>query len=581
MQTQHPSQDATLQAAIEQEKKNRQEGGKWLKEQAKYVRLHIAFATLWGVFGGIATIIFAGCLATALHDILSNQLNLQAVYGLLFSGAFRAFFFYLQQRAGYQASATIRTKLRQELLCRFDQAGPAELKQSKTGELVTIALERIEALHGYYCNFLPQSRLIMITPLMMIGVAFWLDWIVGTIFLLTCPLVPLFMALVGRGAASESEKQFAILTRMSGHFLDRIQGLTTIQIFNQGAKEEKLIEENADLFRRGTMRVLRLAFLSSAVLEFFASISVAGVAVYIGLSLLNLISFGTADQMTLYKGLFLLVIAPEFYQPLRQLAAYYHDRASAIGAAAALKPWFDRQEFNRPPQIETYPNKITSLTMSALTFQWENADPLFENVTFTAKQGDVLVIAGESGIGKSTFLNILTGYLPAQAATLTLNDAPQESYTLPRDSFSLLSQKTHIFAGSLRDNILIGHPTASEADVQHAIEISGLRDVIHSLPEGVDTIVGEKGAGLSGGQAQRVGIARAFLRQSDILILDEPTAGLDPYTEAEILSRIKELSQDKIVIMATHSHAAMALATQLLTLEDATLKPLAMEDLNA
>lgn len=581
MQTQHPSQDATLQAAIEQEKKNRQEGGKWLKEQAKYVRLHIAFATLWGVFGGIATIIFAGCLATALHDILSNQLNLQAVYGLLFSGAFRAFFFYLQQRAGYQASATIRTKLRQELLCRFDQAGPAELKQSKTGELVTIALERIEALHGYYCNFLPQSRLIMITPLMMIGVAFWLDWIVGTIFLLTCPLVPLFMALVGRGAASESEKQFAILTRMSGHFLDRIQGLTTIQIFNQGAKEEKLIEENADLFRRGTMRVLRLAFLSSAVLEFFASISVAGVAVYIGLSLLNLISFGTADQMTLYKGLFLLVIAPEFYQPLRQLAAYYHDRASAIGAAAALKPWFDRQEFNRPPQIETYPNKITSLTMSALTFQWENADPLFENVTFTAKQGDVLVIAGESGIGKSTFLNILTGYLPAQAATLTLNDTPQESYTLPRDSFSLLSQKTHIFAGSLRDNILIGHPTASEADIQHAIEISGLRDVIHSLPEGVDTIVGEKGAGLSGGQAQRVGIARAFLRQSDILILDEPTAGLDPYTEAEILSRIKELSQDKIVIMATHSHAAMALATQLLTLEDAKLKPLAMEDLNA
>lgn len=581
-------ESSALADALEQEKQNRLKGGKWLKEQGKLISKPLHIASLFGILGGATTLLFAAALATSINDAIQGTLNQTAILMVVASGILKASLYYAQQRVAFLASARLRTKLRLDLLHKFTDAGPVALSQQKSGELVTIALERIEALHNYYCNFIPQTRIVMVLPLIMLVTAFCLDWVVGLIFLITFPLVPLFMALIGRTAAAESEKQFAILTRMSGYFLDRLQGMTTIRIFNQDANELKTIKGNADLFRQGTMRVLRLAFLSSAVLEFFASLSVAGVAVYIGLSLLNLIEFGNATEMTYFKGLFLLIIAPEFYQPLRQLAAFYHDRASAIGAATALKPWFNANDTASPDAAECAETEFTpssplkDLTLQEYTFKWDGAQTeLFKGVTLSAHPNEIHVIAGKSGIGKSTLINILAGFLSASSGTLSLNGIQHPSTALPLETLCLLKQKTHLFEGTIRDNIMLGAPNATEEEITAALNMAGLKQVIENLPDGIETDVGEAGAGFSGGQAQRLGIARAFLRNKDILLLDEPTAGLDPLTEQEILTHLKTLAQGKIVIMATHSPKAMQLATHLYTLKDQKLQPCTLEEIHA
>ena len=307
----------------------------WLKEQSKAVRKPILFAAIAGITNGLGVIVQSAVLAYILQAVIIDKLPWTSLITpfIVLAAVFilRSVCVYLHQTWGFEAGAQVRASVRQQLFDKFLALGPAAIKQRQSGELAAVTLEQVDALENYFSRYLPQQMIVGVLPIIMIIVVMPVNWVVGLIFLVTGPLVPVFMALVGMGAASANRSQFLAMARMSGYFLDRLQGLATLKLFGQATQELANINKIADGFREKTMAVLRIAFLSSAVLEFFSAVAVALVAVYVGLGLLGLIHFGPAEHISLSEALFVLLLAPEFFMPLRQLAINYHDRAAALG----------------------------------------------------------------------------------------------------------------------------------------------------------------------------------------------------------------------------------------------------------
>uniref|UniRef100_UPI0031E355F2 thiol reductant ABC exporter subunit CydD n=1 Tax=Inquilinus sp. TaxID=1932117 RepID=UPI0031E355F2 len=377
------------------------------------------------------------------------------------------------------------------------------------------------------------------------------------------------MALIGMKAADESRKQFRVLARMSAYFLDRLQGLSTLRLFGRAEAEVEGIALAADAFRDRTMRVLRIAFLSSASLEFFASVAVAVVATYVGLGLLGHIGWGTAPGLTLFSGLFVLLMAPDFFLPLRMLAAYYHDRVAAIGAAEGLAEVLDG-----PAEAQ---NSGRPMPQGDLDIVFDNVSVAFDGgarsavrgVSLRIAPGDHIALVGMSGAGKSTLLSLLLGFRRPDAGRVLVNgvDLAEIDPEALRRRIAWIGQAPVLFHGTLRDNIRLGRPEADDAAVERAAAEARVSEFAAALPQGLDTPVGERGIGLSGGQAQRVALARAFLKDAPLVLLDEPTASLDRDTEAEILESIRRLARGRTVVVATHSPAAMAIADRKILLD--------------
>ncbi|MCL6713388.1 thiol reductant ABC exporter subunit CydD [Pseudomonas sp. R2.Fl] len=521
------------------------------------------------VLAGALLVPQALLIARAMQQIFVDHAPVRAVAALLAGlaavGVLRALLGWASRRLADEAVETVRVQVRARLARRLVARGPRWLRHRRSGELAEMLGGHVDALEGYLGGFLPVRLEVVAVPLLILIGAFWADRVVGLILLFTLPLAPIFMMLVGWGAEAASRRQLQALARMGGHFADRLRGLGLIRLYGRGDSELAGIEQAAEGLRHSSLKVLRIAFLSSAVLEFFASLSVAMIALYLGLSYLGMLDL-RGPPLDLATGVFCLLLAPEFYAPLRRLATHYHDRAAALAAAGEMAHLLEDIEPEIAPaspataDVASDP-RAPAVRVDGLALRPADRVPLaLRDLSFELQAGGHLAIAGASGGGKSTLLEALAGWLPPVEGSIQYDTSPRIGYA---------PQRPFLFQGTLADNLRIAAPGASDAELEHAAEAAQVMRFARRLPRGLHTVIGERGFGLSGGEARRVALARLFLRKPDLLLLDEPTAFLDPETERAVLQALAEFACGRTLIMATHSPAAMRMAGRVLDLRDA------------
>ncbi|MBB3182745.1 ATP-binding cassette subfamily C protein CydD [Halomonas fontilapidosi] len=544
---------------------------RYLIDLAAGERRRLRLAILAGTSVGLLTIAQLVLLARFISRLLVEQASLAELVplmaGLLVLLALRALMLYLQETLAQAASLRIRQRARRSLLDHLARLGPVKLTSRHSASLASQLVEQVEALDGYFARFQPQLWLAVLVPLPILLVVLLLDWLAATFLLVSAPLIPLFMALVGMGAERLNREQFAAVARLSGHFIDRVRGITTLQLFGRTSHATHEVHAAADDYRQRSMRTLRLAFLSSAVLEFFASVAIAVVAIYVGFGLLGYIEYGPADELTLFSGLLVLLLAPEFFQPLRSLSQHYHDRAAALGAAEGLVALLNETpDAGRLPGAAVPPPSCDALIeLEAVSVTYAGRGRVLGPVDLTLAAGDVVAVTGPSGVGKSSLLQLLAGFV-----------APADGSIRRVEGLSLawMDQRPLLIQGSLADNLRLAAPDASRDDMREALARAGLGELVSALSQGLDTPLGERGAGLSGGQAQRLALARVFLSGASLVLLDEPTASLDAETEGYLIEALQALAEEgRALVIATHHPAVMALAGRRLALEaQATVK---------
>jgi ATP-binding cassette subfamily C protein CydD len=534
---------------------------RWLISQAGSSRRWISVSIGAGYAGGLLLILQAYLLAGIIHGAYIEKKPLETFWPmigtLIVVILLRALTGWGREVSGFMTGAVVRHEIRQAFVAHLFSLGPAHQSEQQSGALAASAVEQVEALHDFFAFYLPQLALAAAIPISIAATVFLTSWAVGGLLVVTAPLVPLFMFLVGMGAESISQRHFQSLSRLSAHFLDTLQGLATLKVYGRSRHEATAIRKNSADYRRRTMSVLRVAFLSSAVLEFFSMVSIALVAVYLGLSYLGYMDFGSYGKpLTLAGGLFILVLAPEFYLPLRELGTHYHARAKALGAAEEIlkimkvqpQAKFSRHRKSRPPE-----KMNISCRDLHLSFDGGRRTAL-RGATLEVGDGQHIAVVGASGCGKTTLLRLILGFLVPDAGNvrvdhISLADMDPERW---RRRISWLGQQPYLFHGTIRENICLANPQATERDIRQAAASAHVLSFTRDLPEGLDTLVGEQGFGLSRGQAQRVALARAILKKAPLLLLDEPTRGLDRSSEALILKGIEHLEKDRTVVMVTH-----------------------------
>jgi thiol reductant ABC exporter CydD subunit len=388
------------------------------------------------------------------------------------------------------------------------------------------------------------------------------DWISAVIIAVTVPLIPLFLSLVGAATREKMQRQSELLHRLAGHFLDIVAGLPTLKVFGRAKAQEEAVRDITDEYRTATMSTLRVAFLSSLVLELLATISVALVAVAIGLRLLG-------GHLGLASGLFVLVLAPEAYLPLRLLGTNYHASAEGMKAAGDIFEVLERPLSARGTQVSVPDPSRSRLRVEGLEVHYPGRrSAALSGVDLEVSPGEVVAIAGPSGCGKSTLFSVLLGLAPAWTGSVMVGDVSLASLDpdLWRAQVGWVPQRPHLFARSIAENVRLGRPGASDDEVRAALAQAGLDRVVDRLPEGTATMLGSDGLGLSAGERQRVALARAFLRDAPLLLLDEPTAGLDGETEASVLAAVRRLSRGRTVLIAAHRPSLLTLADRVVLL---------------
>lgn len=546
-------------------KTRQQELTRWLKEQSILSRRWLMISRALGVISGLLIVGQAWLLARILHRMIMENIPATAlvlpfiVLVLIF--VLRAWVVWLRERVGFYAGQHIRYEIRRQVLDRLQQAGPAWIQGKPAGSWATLVLEQIDDMHDYYARYLPQMTLAASVPLLIVITIFPINWAAALILLGTAPLIPLFMALVGMGAAEANRRNFLALARLSGHFLDRLRGMETLRLFHRGEAETDNIRHASQDFRQRTMEVLRLAFLSSGVLEFFTSLSIALVAVYFGFSYLGELNFGHYGVgVTLMSGFLALILAPEFFQPLRDLGTFYHAKAQAIGAADSLKTFMEK-----PLAQETRGEKLLSdnepigLEARDAIVKSPEGKILAGPLNFTLPAGKRVVLVGQSGSGKSSLLNALTGFLPYDGSLL-VNGVELRDLDASRwhRLLSWVGQNPQLPAATLRENVLLAWPEASEAQLQLALDKAWVSEFISQLPQGINTPVGDQAGRLSVGQAQRIAVARALLVPSRLLLLDEPAASLDAHSEQRVMQALFNASSQQTTLMVTHQLEGIA-----------------------
>ncbi|MEU3309419.1 thiol reductant ABC exporter subunit CydD [Nocardiopsis sp. NPDC055551] len=541
-----------------------------LVRTASAVRVHLAVTVVSGVLitglilvqAWLLSRVITGAWAGDGMDVLGPLIALVAAVALT-----RALLSYLAETSALHSAARTKSQLRRRLIAHVTGSGKVWLAEGgdgqdgspKAGELVTLATRGLDALDEYFARYLPQLVLSAIVPLAVLSVVFWADWISGIVILVTLPLIPIFMALIGMHTQQRTDRQWRLLSRLGGHFLDVVEGLPTLAIFRRAKAQAAIIREVGEDHRKATMGTLRIAFLSAFALELLATLAVALVAVEVGLRLLG----GHMDYQT---ALLVLILAPEAYLPLREVGARFHASMEGVAAADQVFTELDRRRDDgaeRPSPAPTgrpSPTTDGDLRLSGVGLRYPGRDtPALSDLDLTLEAGEHLLLTGPSGSGKTTLLSLLLrlrepteGRIEVRAPDgdwTPLWDVPVEDW---RAGIAWVPQHPYLFDVSVADNIRLGAPDADLDRVREAARLAEADGFVQALPDGYETRLGERGARLSAGQRQRIALARALCRDAPLVLLDEPTAHLDPENATAVRTAVARLLEGRTAVIVAH-----------------------------
>jgi ATP-binding cassette subfamily C protein CydD len=520
-----------------------------------------------GCFAAIMLIGQAFYLSMVIDSAFIHKSSMERLLPLLglfaLFSALRMLFNWTAHTEANRGTITIREKLFSRLTGTVAMLGPVYTRSVQSGRLSTTLLKGVEALDAYFSQYIPQIFFALFTPLLILCAIFPGDWVSGLILLLSAPLIPFFMIVIGKSASAMTERQWKTMSRMSGYFLDVLQGLPTLKLFAQSRTQRKTIEETGESFRQATMRVLKIAFLSSLTLELVGTLGTAIIAVSIGHRLM-------AGQLTFQHALFVLVLTPEYYLPLRQLGTKFHAGMEGVSASKEIFAIIDQttsdSDRNQAPMAQNTAGKRPVL-FTDVTYTYPGAaSPALDHINVTFPAEKITALIGPSGSGKSTLINLLLRFQEPGEGSITIDGLPIRDIPLETwyKAISWVPQHPYLFNTTLKENILLARPDASEKAVALALEKTGLAQFVGMLPEGLDTMIGEQGARLSGGEAQRVALARAFLKNAPLLVLDEPTSHTDPELEAALRNSMEELMKGRTTVIIAHRLETIRSADQIL-----------------
>jgi ATP-binding cassette, subfamily C, bacterial CydD len=506
-----------------------------------------------GLLAVAATIVQLVALSKVVDGVFLEDADLMGVRGLLLlllgASVLRSALLWGREVAGQWGAVRVKSELRERLIAHVLRLGPSYTKEERTGELTTTATEGIEKLDAYVGRYLPQVFLSVLVPLMIAGYILPRDLSSAVLLLVTAPVIPVLMILIGGYAEEHTRRQWRTLARMGASFLDAMQGLTTLKVFGRSAEEGEKVAAASEEFRRRTMKVLRYAFLSGFVLEFMTAAAIGLVAVTLGVRVIS-------GNMPFEVAFLVLLLAPEFYKPLRELGVHRH--AGMEGSAAADRIF---EILRTPARVRRGSGALDpasdgiSIELSGVGYTYpESEEAALEEISLVLPAGTRTALVGRSGSGKSTLVNLLMRFVDPETGTIRANgveitDLPAEAW---RENLALVPQRPHLFHWSVLENIRLARPDASREEVERAAKLAGVEAFVRRLPGGYGTSVGERGVRLSGGEAQRIAIARAFLKDAPVLVMDEPTSGLDPESERLIRTALELLADGRTVLVVAH-----------------------------
>ncbi|PTO57392.1 heme ABC transporter permease/ATP-binding protein CydD [Vibrio splendidus] len=558
------------------DKKKQRSLNKWLKQQSKLAKRWLMIAISLGVLSSVFLIAQAALLASILHQLIIENVDKSELVGhfagLALSVVGRAGCTWGREIAGYRCGEQIRVYIRQLILDKLRELGPAYIKGKPAGTWATLLLEQVEDMQDFFSRYLPQMSLSVMIPFIILVVVFPVNWAAGLIFLITAPLVPMFMALVGMKAADANRKNFKALQRLSGHFYDRLQSMTTIRLFDRTNAETEVLKGASEVFRTRTMDVLKIAFLSSAVLEFFTSISIAMTAVYFGFTYIGELNFGHYGAgITLFAGLFILILAPEFYQPLRDLGTFYHAKQQAVGAAESIVEFLET-DITKVKSGNTQLDSAQGINIEATDLKVLSPEgvQLVGPISFALNTRQSTALVGPSGAGKTSLINAILGFMPYEGSLkingIELRDLDLASW---RKTISWVGQNPLLLHGSIRDNVTLGKHDIADQVVENALEQSFASEFVNE--HGLDYMISDRSGGLSVGQSQRLALARAMIQDGQFWLLDEPTASLDTRSEQLVMKGINSNIESRTALLVTHQLAPLQSVDNILVMRDGGL----------
>jgi ATP-binding cassette subfamily C protein CydD len=541
---------------------------KELFRHAKRAKNFLFWTVILGVLGAVATIAQMVFLSKVVDRVLFSGEGLEQMMTLLLlllgATVLRSGLLWLREIAGQRGAIHVKNELRKRLFAHLIGLGPSYTRGERTGELTATAVEGVEKLEAYFARYLPQMALSMFVPLLVAAYVLPTDWISAVLLLLTAPAIPVLMILVGSHAEEHTKRQWSALSRMSAHFLDVLQGLPTLKAFGRGAVERERVAEISDEFREKTLKVLRWAFLSGFVLEFITTLSLALVAVALGIRLLM-------GSIAFEPAFLVLLLAPEFFRPLRELGVHRHAGMEGKAAAERIFEVLDTPAPMSPGSgAASRPTSQLSIEFDDVSYSYPgNKERALSSINLTLPAGTCTALVGRSGAGKSTVVNLLMRFLDPESGRIAANgicvtDLPVETW---RACVALVPQRPYLFYGSVMENIHLARPSATQQEIEEAAALAGATEFIARLPHGYDTQIGERGVRLSGGEAQRLAIARAFLKDAPMLIMDESTSSLDPESERLIGEALERLLRNRTVLVIAHRLNTVYRADQIAVLE--------------